>query len=108
MRVREHAEHVLLPEDRSGAGDEPTGSDLTGAGQQNHLVAGESISVGKLDELLKSDMNQLFGGTTAAHCKTYKAQFAVVFPNKDDKGNINYRHELEKRITADCNPRAHP
>src|SRR5260370_40900508 len=27
-RVREHAKHVLLPEGRSGAGDESTGSDF--------------------------------------------------------------------------------
>lgn len=67
----------------------------------------ESISVGKLAELFKSDFNQLFGGTTAAHCQTCKAQFAVFFPNTDDKENINYLYELEKRITADCNKGKH-
>ena len=67
----------------------------------------ESISVEKLAELFKSDINQLFGGTTAAHCATCKAQFAVFFPNTDDKENINYLHELEKRITADCKKGKH-
>ena len=40
VRVREHGSHDLLLEGRSGAGDESTGSDLAGHGQEDHLVAG--------------------------------------------------------------------
>ena len=37
--VGEHAEHVLLHEGRSGAGDESAGSDFAGDGEEDHVVA---------------------------------------------------------------------
>jgi len=37
-RVRDHARHVLLLEGRSGAGDEDTGSDFAGHGEEDHVV----------------------------------------------------------------------
>ena len=40
VRVGDHAKHGFLLEDRDGAGDESTGSDLTGDGQTDYLVAG--------------------------------------------------------------------
>src|SRR5215471_15831193 len=39
-RMREHVQHGLLPEGRDGAGDESTGCDVAGDGQEDHLVAG--------------------------------------------------------------------
>src|SRR5271170_666026 len=39
-RVGDHAEHGGLLEGRDGAGDESTGSDLTGHGEEDYLVAG--------------------------------------------------------------------
>src|SRR5271165_4783757 len=39
-RVRDHAEHGGLLEGRDGAGDESAGSDLTGDGKEDNLVAG--------------------------------------------------------------------
>src|ERR1700678_904801 len=39
-RMRDHAEHGLLPEGRDGAGDESTGRDVAGDGEEDHLVAG--------------------------------------------------------------------
>lgn len=67
----------------------------------------ESVSVQRLAEIFKSDANQLFGGTTAAHCKTCGRQFAVFFPNSDDPENLKYLAELEKQIAADCRSGKH-
>jgi len=39
-RMREHVKHGLLPEGRDGAGNESTGRDVTGDGQEDYLVAG--------------------------------------------------------------------
>ena len=38
-RVGDHAQHGFLPEGRDGAGDESTGSDVAGDGEEDHLVA---------------------------------------------------------------------
>ena len=40
VRVRDHAKHGFLLEDHNGAGDESRGSDLTGDGKTDYLVAG--------------------------------------------------------------------
>jgi hypothetical protein len=40
VKVREHARHGLLVEGRRGAGDENTGSDFAGDGEEDHVVAG--------------------------------------------------------------------
>src|SRR5690348_7810610 len=39
-RVGDHAKHGLLPEGRDGAGDESTGCDVAGDGEEDYLVAG--------------------------------------------------------------------
>jgi hypothetical protein len=39
-RVGEHGRHVLLHEGRDGAGDEGTGSDVAGDGEEDHVVSG--------------------------------------------------------------------
>src|SRR5207248_10179977 len=39
-RVGDNAKHDLLPEGRSGAGDESTGSDFASHGEEDHVVAG--------------------------------------------------------------------
>ena len=39
-RVGDHAEHGGLLEGRDGAGDESAGSDLTGHGEEDYLMAG--------------------------------------------------------------------
>ena len=39
-RVGDHAKHGVLLEGRDGAGDEGTGSDFAGHGEEDHLVAG--------------------------------------------------------------------
>jgi hypothetical protein len=38
-RVGDHAKHDLLPEGRSGAGDESAGSDFAGHGEEDYVVA---------------------------------------------------------------------
>src|SRR5216683_7966354 len=40
VRVRDHVKHGFLLEGRDGTGDESTGSDLTGDGETDYLVAG--------------------------------------------------------------------
>src|SRR6266446_7315900 len=40
VRVGDHAKHGFLLEGRDGADDESTGSDLTGDGKTDYLVAG--------------------------------------------------------------------
>jgi nucleosome binding factor SPN SPT16 subunit len=67
----------------------------------------EAISVEKLDELFRSDLNQLFAGTTAAHCRNCKLQFAVFFPSSDDPENMNFLVAIEERIAADCRDGRH-
>ena len=39
VRVRDHAKHGLLLEDRHGAGDEGTGSHIASLGKEDHVVA---------------------------------------------------------------------
>src|ERR1700680_4494756 len=39
-RVGDHAKHGILHEGRSGAGDESTGRDVAGNGEENYVVAG--------------------------------------------------------------------
>ena len=39
VRVRDHAKHGLLLEDRHGAGDEDTGSDFAGDGEEDATAA---------------------------------------------------------------------
>lgn len=62
----------------------------------------ESISVKRLEQLFKSEQNQLFAGTTAAHCKKCGAQFPVFFPQSDDHDNMTNLATIENRITDDC------
>ena len=44
-RIEEHAKHGFLPEGRDGAGDESTGRNVAGGGQDDYLVAGSGNSV---------------------------------------------------------------
>jgi len=44
VRVGDHAKHGLLLEDRHGAGNEDTGSDFAGDGEEDHVVAGSRDS----------------------------------------------------------------
>lgn len=67
----------------------------------------ESVSVKKLEELFKSEWNQLFAGTTVAHCKKCGEQFAVFLPTSDDAENGPYVAQLEKRISEGCNNKKH-
>jgi len=39
VRIRDHAKHGFLFEGRDGAGDESTGSDIAGHGEEDHVVA---------------------------------------------------------------------
>ena len=39
-RIGDHAEHGRVSESRRGAGDEGTGSDSPGHGEEDHVVAG--------------------------------------------------------------------
>src|SRR6266851_5926985 len=39
VRIRDHAKHGFLFEGRDGAGDESTGSDIAGNGEEDHVVA---------------------------------------------------------------------
>ena len=67
----------------------------------------ESISVERLNNLFRSDWNQLFAGTTAGHCSRCGAQFAVFFPNSDDRDNGEYLASIEKLISEDCKAGKH-
>jgi hypothetical protein len=67
----------------------------------------EAVSVQKLEQLFHSDWNQLFAGTTAAHCRTCGLQFAVFFPNSDDPENMDFLIAMEERIAADCREGQH-
>ena len=40
VRVGDHAKHGTLLEGRDGAGDERTGSDVAGDGEEDHVVSG--------------------------------------------------------------------
>src|SRR6202035_920248 len=40
VRIGDHAEHGSLSEGRDGAGDESTGCDVAGDGEEHHVVAG--------------------------------------------------------------------
>jgi hypothetical protein len=67
----------------------------------------ESISVKKLEDLFKSEWNQLFAATTFAHCKKCGTLFAVFLPKSDDPQNGPYVAELEGRISKDCDKGKH-
>jgi len=63
--------------------------------------------VDRLEKLFKSDSNQLFAGSTFAHCPRCKTLYAVFLPSIDDKKNLEYVFDLEKRIAEDCNNGKH-
>jgi hypothetical protein len=67
----------------------------------------EAVSVEKLADVFRSDINQLFGGTTAAGCPSYRRQFAVFFPNSDDPENVKYLADIETLIAGDCRDSKH-
>ncbi len=67
----------------------------------------EAISVERLDELFRSDWNQLFAGTTAAQCPQCGARFAVFFQDAGDRDNGEYLAQMEKMISDDCNSGKH-
>ena len=68
----------------------------------------ESISVGKLAELYKSEWNQIFASApTLSHCPKCRAQFAVFLPSSDDPQNLFYVTTLEDRISKDCEKGKH-
>lgn len=67
----------------------------------------DSISRARLDELFRSERNQLFAGTTAGHCSKCGAQFSVFFPADNDPENLNYLTTIEQRISDDCNDGVH-
>ncbi len=67
----------------------------------------EAISRARLDELFRSERNQLFAGTTAGHCAKCGAQFAVFFPTDNDPENLNYLETIKQRISDDCNEGRH-
>lgn len=65
-------------------------------------IAGE-----KLEELYRSEYNQLFSGTTGANCPKCGRHFAIFLVNSDDSANATYLEELEKRISEDCDQGNH-
>lgn len=67
----------------------------------------EVISVNTLAESFRSDWNQLFAGTTAAHCAKCGRQFAVFFPASDDPQNSEYLKRIEAMIADDCREGKH-
>src|SRR5271165_5709966 len=50
----------------------------------------ESISVAKLEELFRSDLNKMFSGTMACECPKCHARFALFFRNAEDPDNGKY------------------
>lgn len=62
----------------------------------------ESVSVDRLDELFRSDWNQLFAGTTATCCTKCGARFAVFFQDADGRDNGEYPAEIQGMISEDC------
>lgn len=67
----------------------------------------DSVSVKQLEELFKSEWNQLFAGTTVAHCKKCGEQYAVFVPSADDPNNERYVAELENQISQGCEKGTH-
>jgi hypothetical protein len=67
----------------------------------------EVVSVQRLEELFRSDWNQLFAGTTASHCPKCRRQFAVFFPASDDPQNLDYLKTIEEMLANDCRDGKH-
>jgi hypothetical protein len=67
----------------------------------------ESVSLGKLQELFRSEWNQLFAATTFAHCKKCRALYGVFLPQIDDPQNGPYVADLETRISENCDNGRH-
>jgi nucleosome binding factor SPN SPT16 subunit len=67
----------------------------------------EAVSVERLDQLFRSETNQLFAATIAAHCRNCGRQFAVFFPNSEDPDNMDFLIAIEERIAADCKDGSH-
>jgi hypothetical protein len=53
VRVGKHDKHVGLLEGRGGTGDESTGSDFAGLGQEDHLVAQAAEIIGISDRHMR-------------------------------------------------------
>jgi len=67
----------------------------------------EAVSVQALSDLFKSDLNQLFAGTTAGHCPKCGQQFAIFFLSSDDPKNLEYLKQIEDMIAKDCREGKH-
>jgi len=67
----------------------------------------EAVSAQKIEELFRSDWNQLFAGVTAGHCPKCGRQFAVFFPSSDDPQNLDYLQTIEGMIANDCRDGKH-
>jgi hypothetical protein len=60
-----------------------------------------------MEELFKSESNQLFATTDVAQCKKCGEQYAVFLPSIDDAQNGTYVADLEDRISKGCNKGTH-
>ena len=67
----------------------------------------ESISVDRLAELFRSDLNQLFATSTVAHCKKCAKPYAVFLQQIDDPENGPYIAEIERVISNGCEGGTH-
>jgi hypothetical protein len=55
-----------------------------------------------LEEIFKSDVNAVFGGSLAGACPKCGLKFGVFFPAKDDPENPQYLARLNEMIENDC------
>ena len=67
----------------------------------------DSISADKLEDLFKSEWNQLFAATTFAHSKKCRHLYAVFLPKSGDLENGPCIAALESRIAEDCDKGKH-
>jgi hypothetical protein len=67
----------------------------------------QAISFDRLEELLKSDVNQLFSGTLAGRCSGCGLRFGIFFPAKGDPENDKYLAKVQAMILEDCHSGKH-
>jgi hypothetical protein len=66
-----------------------------------------AISYDRLEELFKSETNQMFATSLAGACPHCKLKFAVFFPVKDDPRNPEFLAKMNELIGKNCDKGKH-
>jgi hypothetical protein len=67
----------------------------------------ESVSTGRLEEVFRSPLNQVFATTAVLECSGCRARFAVFLQIADDPDNEAYLQVINRRIAEDCKDGKH-